>query len=56
MSAVQVGGRVVMAGRSIFKSGEVAVMVIVKPRNDLPSRVHALLPTASISGGPWPSA
>jgi hypothetical protein len=45
MSAVQVGGRVVMAGRSIFKSGEVAVMVIVKPRNDMPSRVHALLPT-----------
>lgn len=45
MSAVQIAGRLVMAGRSVYKSGEVAVMVIVKPRNDLPSRVHALLPT-----------
>jgi hypothetical protein len=45
MSAVEVTGRLVMAGRSVYKSGEVAVMVIVKPRNDLPSRVHALLPT-----------
>ena len=45
MSAVQINGQVVMAGRSIYKSGEVAVMLIIKPRKDLPSRVHALLPT-----------
>ena len=45
MSAVQINGQVVMAGRSIYKSGEVAVMLVVKPRKDLPSRVHALLPT-----------
>lgn len=45
MSAVQINGQVVMAGRSVYKSGEVAVMLVVKPRKDLPSRVHALLPT-----------
>lgn len=45
MSAVQVNGRVTMAGRSMYKSGEVAVMLVIKPRNDVPSRVHALLPT-----------
>lgn len=45
MSAIQISGRVVMAGRSSYKSGEMAVLVIIKPRNDLPTRVHALLPT-----------